>query len=129
MTQETNQEAEKTLFAQMVEAEGAQLVHDLAHHLGDQLFDVIKRNALLMKTGSGAIAITVLSSIFILRESIGFYERVMIAHQPPATQDELDYGKKLIVDLFLQCAGEDITDAIKEILLASTDQPPHSVMT
>jgi hypothetical protein len=50
------------LSRHFLEAEGEQIVRDMAHHVGDEVHAVLKRHGMTMRTASGAIGMGVLAA-------------------------------------------------------------------
>jgi len=62
--------AEDQRLADFIRNEGGQIAHDMAHHLGDQLFEVMKRNGLAMKSEAGATAMLTIAATMMLEQAI-----------------------------------------------------------
>jgi len=61
----------------LIEAESGSIVRDMGGHIGDQIFEVIKRNGMLFETTAGATGAMVLASVHVLNQAIDFIERSM----------------------------------------------------
>lgn len=70
----TDQEIEQ-LARYYLEAEGMQIVRDMAGHVGDQVHGVLKRQGMLMKTTAGAIGVGILAAIEVLAGTVEFARR------------------------------------------------------
>lgn len=63
------------LAAYFIEAEGAQIVRDMAQHVGDEIHEVLKRHGMTMTTAAGAIGVGVLAGVQALNEASEFARR------------------------------------------------------
>lgn len=68
------QQAE-TLARYFVEAEGEQIVRDIAAHVGDELHGVLKRHGMTMASTAGSIGMGVLAASQVLNDTIEFARR------------------------------------------------------
>lgn len=84
----------------LVTTESDQLVRDMAGHVGDQVHDVLKRNAMMMQTTAGAISMGVLAAIEVLSSTVEFARR---------TGDDPDEAK-LLADAALSLFASELSD-------------------
>ena len=63
------------LAEHLLKAEGEQVVRDMAGHVGDQLFDVMKRNGMAMETAAGSAGVQVIAAVQILAQADDFLRR------------------------------------------------------
>lgn len=95
-------EAGSRELAAFLQKEADQIVHDLAHHTGDQVFDVLKRNGLLCKSEAGTTAMLTLTAINILLQAIDQCSR--------AAEEDCS---KAVLALFCNCLPDEHAAAIK----------------
>jgi hypothetical protein len=63
--------------AKMLEDEAATVVRDMATHVGDQIFELLKRNGMLLRTVASATGMTTLAAIQVLAQANDFAGRSM----------------------------------------------------
>lgn len=66
----TEAETERAHVVAFIEKEGGEIAHDMAHHVGDQIYEVLKRNGLAMRSEAAATSMLVLASVQTLMQAI-----------------------------------------------------------
>jgi hypothetical protein len=65
----------EALARTFIEAEGEQVVRDMAGHVGEELFDALKRNGMLMQSVAGAVGAITLAAAQTLSQAHDFLRR------------------------------------------------------
>jgi hypothetical protein len=73
----TNEPKVEQLVEALLQAEGEQIVRDMAGHVGDEIHAVLKRHGMTMRTTAGAIGVGVLAAVQVLGETIEFAKNSM----------------------------------------------------
>lgn len=60
-----------------MDAEGETIVRDMAGHLGDQLFETLRRNGMMMRSVAGAVGVLTLCAAQVLVQAEDFLRRSM----------------------------------------------------
>lgn len=100
----------RQIAAQLLAAEGKQIVEDLAGHVGDQIFDVLRRNGMAMSTAAGSAGVQTLAAAQVLAQASDFLCRSLDGeHDAEATA--------AIALLFMEQLPATLSAAIKEVRL------------
>lgn len=90
------------MLADFILNEAGEIAHDMAHHVGDQVFDVLKRHGLMMRSEAGATGMLVITAAMILEQAINQCSRaaeedcraavvkMFLSQVQPATANELN---------------------------------------
>lgn len=115
------------LAAYFIEAEGTQIVRDMARHVGDEIHEVLKRHGMTMTTAAGAIGVGVLAGVQALNDTLEFARRSVDTEGERAAiaggvaeliQSELD--TTLTAALFLTARREGVEEgnrAVRDVAL------------
>lgn len=63
------------IAARLLASEGEQVVRDMAGHVGDQIFEVLRRNGMAMASVAGATGVQTLAAAIILGQADDFLRR------------------------------------------------------
>jgi hypothetical protein len=88
--------------------ESNQIVRDMAGHVGDQLFDVLKRNGLAMMTEAGATSMMTIAARDVLEQAIDQCSR--------AAEDDC---RAAVVLLFCSILGDETRKAFSDALVVN----------
>ncbi len=103
MTEQTERERLEARLAQFLKQEIDGVVRDMAHHVGDQIFEVCKRHGLMMKSEAAATGMLVLAAVQVLRQAVDQCSRA-------AEEDCRD----AVIALFNQCLSEKVAAIARE---------------
>lgn len=70
MQDNVTQAVEDQRLADFLLKEGGEIAHDMAHHVGDQIFEVMKRNGMAQRSEAGATAMLTIASTMLLEQAI-----------------------------------------------------------
>ena len=68
-------EQAEALALYLVQAEGEQIVRDMAEHVGDQIFDILRRNGMAMSTAAGSAGVMILAAARVIGQAEDFLRR------------------------------------------------------
>jgi hypothetical protein len=84
-------------LADFILQEGGEVAHDMANHVADQIFELLQRNGLMMRSEAGATAMLVLAARNVLAQAVDQCSR--------AAEDDCTAS---VLTLFLACQPENL---------------------
>lgn len=111
MTREAEDKMSAAL-ADFLAKECSQIAHDMAHHVGDQIFEVMKRNGMAQQSEAGATAMLVIASTMLLEQAVDQCSR--------AAEEDC---RKAVVTLFRSLLPSPSQEALDDLAIAPSDIP------